>query len=283
MKIKIYAKKLLAINLVSMIILLNFSCKKDKSIASIEQVPDTESSQMFNEFKQSSSFTQYSTEVFGDLITDQISYKQEDGIKLLVIPIKDQYLDGQFYKRGLIAYFNEDKKEYTSKVVEISVPISELNRIKTLNAETKTDLSGSMKIFSTDGQIYIAANYKKGTQIEQGVSYTRLPSNNSGTYRLNFLQNKKAYVTELPPGLNLDEEESRGWFGCMSRFFSSDAGTATNLLGLAGGIGCVPCSGAGGAIAGVAALGCLAEIRRLDQPLPVSPLIPILTPIEDGL
>lgn len=48
-----------------------------------------------------------------------------------------------------------------------------------------------------------------------------------------------------------------GWWGCMKNFFGSDVGTFVNIMGVAGGVGCVACGVIAGFTTGVMAIACI--------------------------
>lgn len=228
------------------------SCKKEAIGASnpADIKKTGESSKLFASFSKSAVYNSYSQKEFGELLPADVKYIVEDGQQMMVVPIKDQYVNNSFYKRGMVSFFDETINDFKYFIVEINVPVSELERVKNLSAGTRANLTGSMKLYSANGDIYAAAEYRNGFEI--------LPADPTGP------------------------SSSGGWFGCMKKFFGSDAGTAVTVLGIAGGMGCVACSGAAGAITGVAAIGCLAAIRHADvilQPVP-SDTLSVIPPLE---
>lgn len=46
------------------------------------------------------------------------------------------------------------------------------------------------------------------------------------------------------------------WTGCMTNYFGSGVGTFVNIMGIAGGVGCVPCAVIAGAVTGVMMIAC---------------------------
>lgn len=46
------------------------------------------------------------------------------------------------------------------------------------------------------------------------------------------------------------------WNGCMTNFFGSGVGTFVNIMGIAGGVGCVACGAVAGAVTGVMMIAC---------------------------
>lgn len=48
-----------------------------------------------------------------------------------------------------------------------------------------------------------------------------------------------------------------GWWGCMKNFFGSDVGTFVNIMGVAGGVGCIPCAIIAGFTTGIMGIACI--------------------------
>ncbi|WP_354305083.1 hypothetical protein [Pedobacter sp. UYP1] len=280
---KQYTQKLISFLLITLAFSTFISCKKNENIRI--QKPDitktNESSELFIQFSKSEEYTNYSKEIFGELLVNNVSYIEEDGKKTIFIPIKDQYLNNKFYKRGLVSYYDETLNDFKTTIVEISVSVSELNRIQSLNTDDNANLTGSMKMYSSSGSIYTSAEYKNGLRINESINSTNIAKRASLNdikrqgvakskyvlFNKNSSQNNSVSSVVSPPVVDPAALYSMDWFKCMTKFFGSHAGTATNVLLAGSAVGCVACGGAGAVIVGVVAIGCIPSLARFDQML----------------
>ena len=68
-------------------------------------------------------------------------------------------------------------------------------------------------------------------------------------------------ITKIDPELQMLSLRATGkyggWWGCMKNFFGSDPGTFVNIMGIAGGVGCIPCAIIAAFTTGIMAIACI--------------------------
>jgi hypothetical protein len=164
-------------------------------------------------------------------------------------------------KEGIESLFSTLEKDlnFELKATLVDVKLVSNPNIKGLTKGIYNENTIMIEMIANTGEllrIYSTPSLENENEV---YSFSELDGEMSSVMKYNYIINEygntNVYCELLP------DENGKGWGSCMQGFFSDPfIGTTTQVLGVAGGLGCVPCAGAAGFFTGVAALGCLAAI-----------------------
>ena len=183
-----------------------------------------------------------------DIITEQ----KQKHLDLRTIEISKQGLTPVFKTLEL-----NFKKEFKGELLDASIGI---DNHKIINSRSNIDHDNTihLKIMTNDGEILNVFSSPSTENENEVIVFAE--NNGIVTDEIKF-----TFVENLDGTFNFEaiviNESYRGWFSCMSNAFDDDYfGTTVTLLGIAGGVGCVPCGIAGAVLTGFVGIGCLAAL-----------------------
>lgn len=156
----------------------------------------------------------------------------------------------------VIDYFNKNSEyQFNGKLLSAgftSIDEKKFDLKNSINAENLI----LFEILSKDGK-FIKVYSSPSLEVENEVIvFTEYNGVITNEVKYNFKDNSDGTMNFKVTLVN--NKLTKSWGDCMQGFFSdSFVGTATAVLGVASGVGCVPCGGAAAFFTGVAAIGCL--------------------------
>jgi len=140
------------------------------------------------------------------------------------------------------------------------INVKKISVVNISNLKSNIDVDNviQLEILTNDEQIlkiYSAASLENENE---AVVFAEIDGVVSDEIKFTFYENNDGSTNFNTSILSNTTGKALSWGECMQGFFSDPyIGTITQVAGIAGGLGCVPCAGVAGFFTGVAALGCL--------------------------
>lgn len=140
----------------------------------------------------------------------------------------------------------------------INVKKTSVINISNLKSSVDTDNVILLEILTNDNQVLKVYSGASLENENEAIVFAEIGGVVSDEIKFTFTENNDGSTNFNALILSNKTGRAMSWGDCMQGFFSDPyIGTITQVAGVAGGLGCVPCAAVAGFYTGVAALGCL--------------------------